>query len=85
MDRVGKLSLYGTAARFSQRLPDFPWGFTPAQINAQLEDIEKHWGEDALAELFHGDAADLPGVRQLFGKLQRPVPARRWRGFGGGR
>ncbi len=74
--------LYGTAARFSQHLPDFPWGFTPAQIAAQLDDIDQHWGEGALVELFHGEAADLPGVRQLFGKLQRsiasPMLARLW-------
>jgi class 3 adenylate cyclase len=26
-----------------------------------------------LAELFHGDAADIPGVREMFGKLQRSI------------
>lgn len=72
-DRVDKLMLYATATRFSQHLPDFPWGFTPAEIAAQLDDIEHHWGDGALAELFHGDGADLPGVRQLFGKLQRSI------------
>jgi class 3 adenylate cyclase/alpha-beta hydrolase superfamily lysophospholipase len=81
-ERVDKMVLYGTAARFSQHLPDFPWGFTPAEIAAQLEDIDNHWGEGALAELFHGDGADLPGMRQLFGKLQRsitsPMLARLW-------
>jgi class 3 adenylate cyclase len=81
-ERVDKLVLYGTAARFSQHPPDFPWGFTHAQIDAQIEDIDQHWGEGALAELFHGEAADLPGVRQLFGKLQRsiasPMLARLW-------
>ncbi|WP_326548374.1 adenylate/guanylate cyclase domain-containing protein [Mycolicibacterium sp. ND9-15] len=72
-DRVDRLLLYATAARFSAQPPDFPWGFTPDQIAAQLDDIEKHWGEGALAELFHGDVVDLPGVRQLFGKLQRSI------------
>ena len=37
-DRVSSLALYATAARFSQDLPDFPWGFTPQQV-AQLGEI----------------------------------------------
>jgi class 3 adenylate cyclase/pimeloyl-ACP methyl ester carboxylesterase len=81
-DRVRSLLLYGTAARYSQDLPDFPWGFTPREIQSQLDDIERHWGEGALAELFHGTAADTPGVREMFGKLQRsmasPMMARLW-------
>jgi pimeloyl-ACP methyl ester carboxylesterase len=28
-ERVRSLVLYGTAARFTQELPDFPWGMTP--------------------------------------------------------
>jgi class 3 adenylate cyclase/alpha-beta hydrolase superfamily lysophospholipase len=71
--RVSSLALYAAAARFSQELPDFPWGFTPDEIDAQLEDIENHWGEGALIELFHGAASDSPGMRELFGKLQRSV------------
>jgi pimeloyl-ACP methyl ester carboxylesterase len=81
-DRVSSLVLYGTAARFSQDLPDFPWGFTPAEIAAQLDEIDNHWGEGALAELFYGATADLPGVREQFGKLQRsissPAMAKLW-------
>ena len=81
-DRVHSLMFWGTAARFSQELPDFPWGFTPEQIAAQLEDIDHNWGHGALAEVYHGANADLPGVRELFGKLQRsvasPTLARYW-------
>jgi class 3 adenylate cyclase/alpha-beta hydrolase superfamily lysophospholipase len=81
-ERVDKLVLYATAARFSQHLPDFPWGFTTAQIDAQIDEIDQHWGDGSLAELFHGETADLAGVRQLFGKLQRsiasPMLARLW-------
>ena len=55
-ERVHSLIMWGGAARFSQRLPDFPWGFTPHQIAAQFDDIDKNWGEGALAELFHGAA-----------------------------
>lgn len=81
-DRVGPLVLYGTAARYSQELPDFPWGFTAAEIDSQLAEIDSQWGEGALADLFYGDAADTPGVRQMFGKLQRamvsPMMAKLW-------
>ncbi len=72
-DRVSRLALFGTAARFAQDPPDFPWGFTPAEVRSQLDEVERDWGRGALADLFHGPAADVPGVRQLFGKLQRSV------------
>jgi class 3 adenylate cyclase/pimeloyl-ACP methyl ester carboxylesterase len=72
-DRVFSLLLYGTAARFSQELPDFPWGFTPHEIQAQLQTIDDHWGEGALAELFYTAMAEQPGVRDMFGKLQRSI------------
>jgi class 3 adenylate cyclase/pimeloyl-ACP methyl ester carboxylesterase len=72
-ERVHSLVLAGTAARFTQDLPDFPWGFTEAQLAAQLDDIDIHWGEGALAELVFGSTADVPGVREEFGRLQRSV------------
>lgn len=72
-DRVFSLVLYGTAARFSQELPDFPWGFTPAEIQAHLQTIDDHWGEGALAELFYNEVAEQPGVRDMFGRLQRSI------------
>jgi len=71
--RLGRLGLYGTAARFAQELPDHPWGFTPEQIEEQLADIDRNWGHGALAELFHGEMADVPGVRERFGRLQRSI------------
>jgi len=70
-DRVRSLVLYGTAARFSQELPGQSWGFTPGEIAAVHEDIENHWGEGALAELFFGAIAEVPGVREMFGREQR--------------
>jgi len=81
-DRVSKLVLYGTAARYSQQLPDFPWGFDPGEVEAQLDEIDTHWGEGALAGLFFGAAAGTPGVREMFGKQQRamlsPTMAKLW-------
>lgn len=85
-ERLSLLGLYGTAARFSQDLPDFPWGFTAAEIEAQIDEIDRDWGDGALADLFYGEAAAAPGVRDMFGKLQRsmasPAMAKlRWRTF----
>lgn len=70
-ERVRSLMLIGTSARFAQELPDVPWGFTPEQIAAGREDIENHWGEGALADMFFGSVADVPGVREWFGREQR--------------
>ncbi len=70
-ERIRSLLLVGTTARFSQDLPDRPWGFTPEQIDAVYLDIENHWGEGALADLFFGALADVPGVREMFGREQR--------------
>lgn len=85
-ERVSAMCLYATAARFSQDLPDFPWGFTAAEIAAQLDAVDRDWGEGALADLYFGPTAQTPGVREVFGKLQRslasPTMARlRWETF----
>src|SRR5262249_57176653 len=81
-ERVRSLAVYGTAARYSQESPDFPWGFTAAEIESQLAEIDRDWGEGALADLFYGATADTPGVREMFGKLQRgmvsPTTAKLW-------
>ena len=69
--RVRSLVLYGTAARFSSDPPDHPWGFTAAEIDAQLRDIDERWGEGALVELFLSSIAEVEGVREFFGRSQR--------------
>ena len=51
-DHVRSLVLYGTAARFTQELPDFPWGWSPRSgpsSNSRMSD--KHWGEGVLCRL----------------------------------
>ncbi len=81
-ERVLSLVLYGTAGRYSQDLPGFPWGFTPAEIQAQLDEIDRNWGDGALADLFFGATAETPVVREMFGRLQRammsPTTAKSW-------
>lgn len=81
-DRIHRLCLYGTAARFSQDPPGYPWGFTPEEIEGQLDEIDRSWGDGALADLFHNEAAEIVGVREAFGRRQRsiasPTMAKLW-------
>lgn len=81
-ERVSSLVVYGAAARYSQELPEFPWGFTRAEIESQLDEIDRCWGKGALADLYYGATAETPGVREMFGKLQRamvsPTMAKLW-------
>ncbi|WP_231122972.1 alpha/beta fold hydrolase [Mycobacterium asiaticum] len=71
--RVSALVLPVTAARFSQALPDHPWGFTEEDIEAQFNEIDSDWGYGALSDIFFGAAAAIPGVREEFGRQQRAV------------
>jgi class 3 adenylate cyclase len=48
-----------------------PWGLTPAQADGLLENTDAHWGEGATAELFVGQSANVPGVRELWGRYER--------------
>jgi pimeloyl-ACP methyl ester carboxylesterase/class 3 adenylate cyclase len=70
-ERVRSLVVFGTAARFSQALPDFPWGLTPAEVAARAAEIDDKWGSGALSDVFLGEAADTPGMREWVGKIQR--------------
>jgi class 3 adenylate cyclase/pimeloyl-ACP methyl ester carboxylesterase len=71
--RVSALVLPLTAARFSQAFPDHPWGFTTDEIDAQLKEIDCHWGHGALSDIYFGAAAAISGVREEFGRQQRAV------------
>jgi class 3 adenylate cyclase len=70
-ERVRSLILYGTLPRFTPELPDYPWGFNPQQQAAFHEEIETHWGDGALAAAFFGSIADVPGFREMYGRIQR--------------
>ena len=70
-ERVRRLVLYGTAARFSCDPPLHPWGFTQSEIARQLQEIDERWGEGALLDLFLGSVANVDGVRELWGRAQR--------------
>ena len=70
-ERVQALALYGTMTRFKPELPSHPWGLTDEQADAFADEIEAHWGDGALADLFFGPIADVPGFRDIYGKAQR--------------
>ncbi|MDT5050360.1 MAG: hypothetical protein QOG75_6264 [Mycobacterium sp.] len=70
-ERVQSLVIYGAMARFTRELSDHPWGFTAEEKARHLEDIESHWGEGALAEVFFNEIADIPGFRDYYGRYQR--------------
>ena len=70
-ERVKSLALYGTMARFTPDLPDHPWGWADDKARSIIEEIEAHWGEGALADLFFGPIADVPGFRAMYGRIQR--------------
>ena len=70
-ERVRSLILYGTLPRFTPELPDYPWGFGPEQQAAFHDEIETDWGEGALATAFFGSIADVPGFREMYGRIQR--------------
>jgi class 3 adenylate cyclase/pimeloyl-ACP methyl ester carboxylesterase len=70
-DRVQSLVLYGTAARFTMELPDFPWGWTPDFVAKLRCLLENYWGEGRNADALFGEAADMPGVREMTGRFER--------------
>ena len=71
-DQVRSMVLYGTAARFSQDLPDFPWGFPPGFVELDgVEAFDEHWGQGISADAMFGEAANSPGVRDMMGRYER--------------
>ena len=70
-ERVQSLALYGTMTRFSPEMPNHPWGWTAEQTRAMSEAIESDWGEGALADMFFGPIAQVPGFKEIYGRAQR--------------
>ncbi len=70
-DQVHSLVLYGTAARFMQDPPDFPWGWPAGQLDWMVEMFDNHWGAGISADAMFGEAADLPGVRDMMARYER--------------
>jgi class 3 adenylate cyclase len=70
-ERVRSLVLYGTAARFTVELPDFPWGHSPEWVQKTLTEVDDRWGEGAIADKLFNEAADIAGVREMLGRYER--------------
>jgi pimeloyl-ACP methyl ester carboxylesterase len=70
-ERVRSLILYGTLPRFTPEPPDYAWGLTPEVVAAFRDEIDSAWGEGALATAFFGSIADVPGFREMYGRIQR--------------
>ena len=70
-ERVRALVLYGTNAISAAQLTSAELELAKEWHAAILDEIHKHWGEGALAEQLFGEAADVPGVREMLGRYQR--------------
>ncbi len=54
------------------RVAGSPMGLdSPSRPHAINEEIETDWGEGALADIFFGPIADVPGFREIYGRIQR--------------
>lgn len=70
-ERVRALVLYGTNANSMAQLTGAKLESARRWYAARLDDIHNHWGDGALAEQMFGKAAEVPGVREMFGRYQR--------------
>jgi pimeloyl-ACP methyl ester carboxylesterase len=78
-ERVRSLVLYGATPRAAQELPDFPWGFTPAEVSAMLANIDAHWGVLRRNSLW-GRPPMCPAFANCGGDMSGQARVRRWRG-----
>ena len=70
-DRVRSLILYATAARFTQDLPGFPVGVHRSRSRCTAAKKSRTIGaKGQLADLVFGASADVPGVREQWGRIQ---------------
>jgi class 3 adenylate cyclase len=69
-DRVTQLVLAGTMARFL-RDDDYPHGGTPAHLQRMVDQIEEHWGEGAMLDLFAPSLMADPRAVHWWGRFQR--------------
>jgi pimeloyl-ACP methyl ester carboxylesterase len=79
-DRISELILYGTSPVFS-RSPDFPFGWDEEFVRERLAEIEEHWGEGALMDMFAPEHVGDALATEVWARYQRagasPTMARR--------
>jgi pimeloyl-ACP methyl ester carboxylesterase len=68
--RTSALVLHGVSPKFSSSA-GWEWGWSPDEIATRLAELERHWGEAALIDLFAPSRANDEAARQVWGRFQR--------------
>ena len=74
-NRTLGLILMGANVRILEA-PDWPYGVSRADLDSFLEDIDEHWGQGGLMNLFLPSFVDDERARRAWARYQRWVPAR---------
>jgi class 3 adenylate cyclase len=69
-ERTSALVLYGTTPKFLAG-PGWEWGWTAAELERFLAEVDESWGEGALAEMFAPSYAGNEAYRQSWGRFLR--------------
>ena len=69
-ERVRKLILYGTGARFSAA-EDYPWGHPPEMSQSVLELIASAWGSGQVFGMFLQHAPDEDAAQRFLARFER--------------
>ena len=69
-DRVRALVLVGTAARLREA-PDYPIGYSPAELEAMVEFLEQHWATPELLAVGYPTAVNDPHYVEWWTRMYR--------------
>lgn len=69
-ERVRCLLLYGATPRFMSG-PEWRFGWSASRVDEVLEDVEQHWGDGALLDVFAPSEIGNDVVRQAWDRVQR--------------
>jgi pimeloyl-ACP methyl ester carboxylesterase len=69
-DEVAGLILYGTRAKFT-RADDYPYGVSPARLDAVLDALEQKWGTGEFFGQTAPSAAGNPWLRSEYARYER--------------
>jgi len=69
-ERVSSLSLFAPIPRITAA-PDYPWAHDAARREAFIERTVARWGEGVTADAAAPGAAESPGLREWFGRMER--------------
>jgi pimeloyl-ACP methyl ester carboxylesterase/DNA-binding SARP family transcriptional activator/class 3 adenylate cyclase len=69
-ERVAALVLYGTFAR-GTATADYPWRYTPKEVEVALDMIQAHWGTGRVARVLAPSLKSDPGLLEAWGRFER--------------